>query len=228
MKNFVIAIDGTAGAGKSTTAQGLARKLGFFYLDTGAMYRAFTLKIMRGGFTLDEGKLRQAMAHTNISLTKEGEHYRVFLDGQDVSLAVRSPEVNGKVSQIAALPAVREWMVQLQRRIAQGKSVVCEGRDIGTVVFPDADVKLFVQADIAVRARRRVKEFREKDQAVELKRVQENLAFRDEFDSSREHSPLTIAPGAVVIDTTDLTIAQEIDIALQEILKRLPIKREQP
>lgn len=222
MQTFVVAIDGTAGSGKSTTAQGLAKKLGFFYLDTGAMYRAFTLNLIRHGFVLDPAKVRQVVRRTTIDIKNDNGRYRVLLNGEDVSALIRAPEVNEKVSQVSALPVVRRWMVGLQRQVARGKSIVCEGRDIGTVVFPDADVKIYIHADIAIRAQRRLREFKEKHPASKFQDVAENLAFRDEYDSQRVHSPLRMAKGAIVIDTTHLTIEEEIDLAYQHVLKRLP------
>ncbi len=222
MQTFVVAIDGTAGSGKSTTAQGLAKKLGFFYLDTGAMYRAFTLNLIRHGYVLDPAKVRQVVRRTTIDIKNDNGRYRVLLNGEDVSALIRTPEVNEKVSQVSALPVVRRWMVGLQRQVARGKSIVCEGRDIGTVVFPDADVKIYIHADIAIRAQRRLREFKEKHLASRVQNVAKNLAFRDEYDSQRVHSPLRMAEGAIVIDTTHLTIKEEIDLAHQHVLKRLP------
>ena len=219
MAGFIVAIDGAAGSGKSTTARGVAKRLDFFYLDTGAMYRAFTLKYLQGKKTgIGETVIKRLLQETRIRLEKEGDEYHTYLDGQNVSLKIREPEVNRFVSQISAIPEVREWMVYQQRQIAKDKNVVCEGRDIGTVVFPDAQVKIFMKADIEVRARRRKKELLEKNINVDLDEVIENLKFRDQYDSTRKHSPLRVARDAVIVDTTNLTIEQEIDL-IEKIVK---------
>ncbi len=225
MDKFVVAIDGGAGSGKSTTAKGVARRLNFFYLDTGAMYRAFTLKYLRnrdkGGKHIRMTLVRHLLGETRIDLRDEGGETKVYLDNEDVTLAIRTPEVSNSVSQVSALPEVRVWMVAKQREIAEGKSVVCEGRDIGTVVFPDAQVKIFMQADLEVRAQRRTKELAEKMIDAETGQVVENLKFRDEYDSRRRHSPLRKAEDAVVVDTTDLTIEQEIELVKKIVEDRL-------
>lgn len=221
MRTFVVAIDGTAGSGKSTTALNLARELDFFYLDTGAMYRVFTLNLIRRGFSLDPIVIKETIARTKIDLLKKNDHYQVTLNGEDVTIEIRNAEVNEKVSQVSALPVVREWMVRRQREIAQGKSVVCEGRDIGTVVFPDAEIKIYMQASLEERARRRLKELDEKGFCTTFEEVLKNLSFRDNFDTKREHSPLRCAEDAIIIDTTNLTIEQELERALVQVRKRL-------
>ena len=224
MAKFVVAIDGLAGSGKSTTAKGVARLLKFFYLDTGAMYRAFTLKYLHA--VKKKGKIsmtlvRELLRATEINLLQKKNETKVYLDRDDVTTAIRTPEVSGFVSQISAIPEVREWMVARQRAVAEGKHVVCEGRDIGTVVFPDAQVKIFMQADIKVRAERRQKELGEKNIEVNQSDVVENIKFRDRYDSSREHSPLKKAPDAVVVDTTYLTIEEEIELVKEIVEKHL-------
>jgi cytidylate kinase len=224
MSKFVVAIDGGAGSGKSTTAKGVARRLGFLYLDTGAMYRAFTLKYLRATQNRDHinmGLVKRLLDDTAISLHQEDADTRVYLDEEDVSLAIRTTEVSGFVSQVSAIPEVREYMVARQREVAEGKNVVCEGRDIGTVVFPDAQVKVFMQADLSTRAERRLKELAEKKIDAELGQVVENLEFRDEYDSQRSHSPLKKAPDAVVVDTTNLTIEEEIELVRKLVRDRL-------
>ncbi len=222
MKTFIVAIDGTAGSGKSTTALGLAKKLNFFYLDTGAMYRALTLSLLKSGFSLEAEKIKDLIEQTKIDLKKENNAYRVYLNGRDVTKEIRTPAVNERVSQVSALPLVREWMVKKQREIAQRKSVVCEGRDIGTVVFPKADVKIYMRANLLERARRRFKELKKKIVNANLSSIKNNLAFRDDFDSKRKYSPLRVAKGAIVIDTTNLSIKEEIELALLEVKKRIP------
>lgn len=225
MADFVVAIDGVAGSGKSTTAKGVARRLDFFYLDTGAMYRAFTLQYLRhrraGERDIDVGLIRDLLSTTAVDLCPDREGVRVFLDREDVSPAIRTPEVSGFVSQVSAIPEVREWMVARQREIAEGKRVVCEGRDIGTVVFPEAQVKIFMDADVKVRAARRLKEMGEKKMKTEMAEVIGNLKFRDRYDSQRAHSPLKKAADAVVVDTTHLTIEEQIEAVVRIVEMRL-------
>jgi cytidylate kinase len=224
MAKFVVAIDGGAGSGKSTTARELARRLNFFYLDTGAMYRAITLKyLQRDGDknNIDTGLVSEIIASTTIDLRLENSMTRVYLDEKDVTLEIRKPQVNDFVSQISAIPAVRKWMVEKQREVAKGKEVVCEGRDIGTVVFPNAQVKIFMQADLEVRAQRRRKELSEKNIESNFNEVRKNLKFRDNYDSSRQHSPLKKAEDAIVVDTTKLTIEQEISFVEKIVRERM-------
>lgn len=224
MARFVVAIDGGAGSGKSTTARGVAEQLGFFYLDTGAMYRAFTLKYLRNShkpFRIDIRLIRRLLATTTVDLREEDGGVRVYLDKEDVSLAIRTPEVSGFVSQVSAIPEVREWMVAKQREVAEGKRVVCEGRDIGTVVFPDAQVKIFMEADVGVRAVRRMRELGEKNMKASKREVMENIKFRDKYDTERLHSPLKKADDAIVVDTTNLTIEEEIEKVRAFVEERL-------
>ena len=228
MAKFVVAIDGGAGSGKSTTAKAVAKRLKFFYLDTGAMYRAATLKYLRcGGSTdnIDTALVREIIKHTVINLRQVGSKILVFLDNKDVTLEIRTTPVNNFVSPISALPEIREWMVQKQREVAEGKNVICEGRDIGTVVFPDAQVKIYMQADLKIRAQRRQKELDEKNIEADFNKVVENLKFRDKYDSNRVHSPLKKAEDAIILDTTDITIEQEVDFVekiVREKLKEIP------
>lgn len=228
MAKFVVAIDGGAGSGKSTTAKAVAKRLKFFYLDTGAMYRAATLKYLRcGGSTdnIDTALVREIIKHTVINLRQEGSKILVFLDNKDVTLEIRTTPVNNFVSPISALPEIREWMVQKQREVAEGKNVICEGRDIGTMVFPDAQVKIYMQADLKIRAQRRQKELDEKNIEADFNKVVENLKFRDKYDSNRVHSPLKKAEDAIILDTTDITIEQEVDFVekiVREKLKEIP------
>jgi len=215
MARFVVAIDGGAGSGKSTTAKGVARRLGFFYLDTGAMYRAFTLKYIRAApesEKVDMRLVRRLLEETEIGLRQEDAETEVYLDSENVTVAIRTPEVSACVSQISAIPEIREYMVAKQREVAESRNVVCEGRDIGTVVFPDAQVKIFMTADVKVRAQRRLKELGEKSINADHNEVIRNIKFRDKYDSQRTHSPLKKAQDAIVVDTTDITIKQEIDL----------------
>ncbi|MBN2621237.1 (d)CMP kinase [candidate division WOR-3 bacterium] len=222
MAKFIVAIDGGAGSGKSTTAKGVAKKVDFFYLDTGAMYRAVTLKYLLSGGdtnTIDKDLIKRIIATTTVELIYGDAGLSVFLDGRDVANEIRTPEVSRFVSPVSAIPEVRQWMVKKQREIAEGKNIVCEGRDIGTVVFPDAQIKVFMKADLVARARRRQKEMQEKGIIVKLDEVLANLRFRDRYDSSRDHSPLKQAEDAIVIDTTHLTIEQEIEQVVSVIEK---------
>lgn len=224
MAKFVVAIDGGAGSGKSTTARELAKRLHFFYLDTGAMYRAITLKyLQRDGDkdNIDMGLVSEIIASTTIDLRLENSMTRVYLDEKDVTLEIRKPQVDDFVSQISAIPAVRKWMVEKQREVAKGKKVICEGRDIGTVVFPNAQVKIYIQADLEVRAQRRRKELSGKNIESNFNEVIKNLKFRDKYDSSRQHSPLKKAEDAIVVDTTKLTIEQEISFVEKIVRERL-------
>ncbi len=225
MARFVVAIDGGAGSGKSTTAKGVAKRLDFFYIDTGAMYRAFTLKYLRssgsGGKKVDIELIRGLLVDTTVDLRKEDNEMKVYLDSEDVSLAIRTPEVSDFVSQVSAISEVREWMVKRQREVAEGRNVVCEGRDIGTVVFPDAQVKIFMVAEVEVRAARRLRELGEKHMNADKDEVMENIKFRDKYDSERAHSPLRRADDAIVVDTTNLTVEEEIEQVKAIVEKRL-------
>ncbi len=223
MSGFVVAIDGKAGSGKSTTARGVAKQLNFFYLDTGAMYRAFTLKYLKSGGTkrIDFGLVNKLLTSTRIELYYENALLKVLLDGNDVSKEIRTPEVNELVSPISAIKEVREWMVKQQREIAGGKDIVCEGRDMATVVFPDAPVKIFMDASPEIRAERRKKELEESGVKVPYDEILANLKYRDQYDSSREHSPLKKTEDAIIIDTTHLTIEQEIAQVVRIVKEKL-------
>ncbi len=225
---FVIAIDGPAGSGKSTTARLCARQLGFFYLDTGAMYRAVTLKVLRAGIDWrDERALRRLLRDTRLELKESEDGLRVFLDGEDVTREIRSPKVNQLVSPISALAVVRKMMVAEQRRLARGRNVVCEGRDIGSVVFPGAQLKVFLDCDIAERARRRSAELKEKGLAQGLSdnAVRRNLLERDKVDSSRRLSPLRRVPDAVLVDTTHLTIDEQVAVVCALARQRMQVDK---
>jgi len=224
MVKFVVAIDGGAGSGKSTTAKGVAMRLNFFYLDTGAMYRATALKYLQSGGSInqiDMALVKQITANTNIDLHQDNSEIHVYLDSKDVSGEIRTPLVSNAVSPISAIPEIREWMVKQQRAVAEGKNIVCEGRDIGTVVFPDAQVKIFMQADLRIRAQRRVKELDEKSITSDIDEVLKNLEYRDQFDSSRRHSPLKKAKDAIVVDTTNLTIDEEVSLVEKIVREKL-------
>ena len=212
MRRPIVAIDGPAASGKSTTARLVAERLGYRWVDTGAMYRALALKVVREKIKpWEEGRLREMLGRTEVRLEEGDGGLRVLLDGEDVTDLVRSPEVIRAVSWVCALPFVREAMVQLQRRMAAGGGVVMEGRDIGTVVVPDAEVKVFLDADVRERARRRWRELREKGMDVSLEDVERELEERDRKDSAREHSPLRRAPDAILVDTTNLSVEEQVE-----------------
>ena len=214
----IVAIDGPAASGKSTTARMVARRLGYLWVDTGAMYRALALKALREGIRPDDReRLKEMVDRTDVYLEERDGGLRVFLDGEDVTEAIRSPEVTRAVSWVCTFPFVRQAMMRLQREMACGGGVVMEGRDIGTVVVPDAEVKVFLDADIKERARRRWKELGERGVNVSLEEVERELAERDRKDAEREHAPLRRAPDAIVVDTTDLSIDEQVDRIVQMI-----------
>ena len=217
-----VAIDGPAGSGKSTVARLVAQRLGYLYIDTGAMYRALTLKAMRLGLPLDDEKeVLTLLVRTRLELLP-GETTRVLLDGEDVSAAIRLPDVNRGVSKVAALGKVRHQLVELQRELAKG-DVVMDGRDIGTVVLPEAKVKVFLTASISERAKRRALELKARGIEVSQEQAEQDLAWRDQLDEGREVGPLKQAPDAYLLDTTELTIPQVVERILslcQEVLAR--------
>ena len=210
---MIIAIDGPAGSGKSTTAREVSRALGFLYVDTGAMYRAFGLAFLESGSDDSPEAIETLLARTNISLNAVADGHRVTLNGKDVSELIRTPEVSEAASKVAKLTEVRQAMVQRQRSLAasaveSGRGAVLEGRDIGTVVFPDADLKIFLDADLDERARRRRADLA--TDGVTPTNVREQLARRDSEDQHRDIAPLLAADDAIKIDTTALTFEQQV------------------
>jgi cytidylate kinase len=215
---LIIAIDGPSGAGKSTLAKKLAEQLGFIYLDTGAMYRALALKILRQGVDLaDDQKLAELVNTTAVDLQCDRAELKVLLDEKNVASEIRTPAVSQMASKASALKIVRDRMLDLQRRLGQRGSVVAEGRDIGTVVFPDAQVKIFLSASAAERARRRCAELRAAGQPVDLDVTLREIEERDKRDSERTLAPLQKAQDALVIDSSNSTADEVAARVLAEI-----------
>jgi cytidylate kinase len=213
---MIIAIDGLAASGKSTTAKQVARELGFTYLDTGAMYRAVTLAVLERNLDLkDEAGLRALLSELSLELKYDHNEQRIILNGRDVSRAIRSRKVTSRVSAVSALPIVREAMVKIQRELAAKADCVVEGRDIGTVVFPDAELKFFIVADYATRAQRRQSDLQQLGEEQALETLMEDLKKRDEWDATRAHSPLKKATDAIVIDTSNLTVEEQVAVVVE-------------
>ncbi|MCL6564105.1 MAG: (d)CMP kinase [Firmicutes bacterium] len=216
-RRLVIAVDGPAGAGKSTVAKRVAERLGLDYLDSGAMYRALAWKALKRGIDLrDEDQLTALLAKTSIVLDSDPQgRPRIRVDGQEVGEALRSPEVNAAVSLVAGFARVRAEMVARQREMAAAGGVVMDGRDIGTNVLPNADLKFFLTASLRARAERRWRELRDQGFAVDLETVAEEIAHRDQLDAGRAVGPLRQAPDAILIDTTD----SDIETVVEELLR---------
>jgi len=209
---MVVAIDGPAGSGKSSTAKAVARRLGFMHLDTGAMYRAITLKALDHSIDhTDESRLKELVDTTSITFTGRVPAVTINLDGVDVTDAVRSDRVTKSVSDYCAPAVVRDALVALQRKLGRAESCVCEGRDIGTVVFPDADIKFFMVASVEARAERRRKDFLNLGVEKSIDELAAQIQERDRKDSSRANSPLKKADDAIELDTTDLTFEEQVD-----------------
>ncbi len=208
---IIVAIDGPAGSGKSSTAREVARCLGFTYIDTGAMYRSVTLAAIRQNIDIqDEAKVTRIAEQSRIQFKWINGRYCTFLNDEDVSDTIRSSDVAKQVSPISAIPGVRQVMAERQRQMAQNDNVVMEGRDIGTNVFPNANFKFYLDADIRVRAQRREKDYHEIGQDLILDQIVSELEKRDRIDSSRQHSPLKKAEDAITIDTTHLTFEEQV------------------
>jgi cytidylate kinase len=224
----IIAIDGPAGAGKSTIARHLARHFGLLNLETGAMYRAFALKVLRKGLPLDEcGVLEALAAETTIRLEPGDDENRVLLDGEDVTGQIRNPTVTDAASRVSVFPAIRAWMVRMQQQMGANGGVVMEGRDIGTVVFPHADVKIFLDAAPEVRGQRRFDQLGPKA-AAQPEEVIRELHKRDERDRNRADSPLRPAPDAVLLDSTCMTLDEVVKAAENIVEKRLGLAESMP
>ena len=209
---FRIAIDGPAGAGKSTIARMAAGKLGFIYVDTGAMYRAIALFCLRQGILpKDEEAVSLAVKEAQITISHVGGEQRIMLNGEEVSGQIRTEEVGNTASTVSAYPAVRAHLLGLQRNLAAGASVIMDGRDIGTCVLPDAETKIFLTASPSVRAMRRFKELKEKGIMCNLQEIEQDIIERDQRDTSRAAAPLKQAEDAVLVDGSDMTIDQVVN-----------------
>ncbi len=217
MRKIIIAIDGPAASGKSTTARLVAKKLGYLHIDTGAMYRAITLKVLERKIPFDDhATIADLAEHTEIRLTKENENLHVFLDKKDVSTEIRTQAVSKATSPVSSIKAVREVMVREQRMMGKDGGVVLEGRDIGTVVFPEAELKIFLIADVTERAKRRQRELQNNGVEVEIEKLADELSKRDEFDSTRKESPLRKAYDAILLDTSNMTIDDEVEFIVEK------------
>jgi cytidylate kinase len=211
LKKIVIAIDGPAASGKSTTARLVAKQLSYLHIDTGAMYRAITLRVLEEGIPLhDVDRISKVTEETHIRLERSNDGNAVFLDGRDVTEAIRSPHVTRSVSAVSSYQPVRSVLVREQRRMAEQGGVVLEGRDIGTVVLPDADLKIFMVANVDERARRRRRELEAAGVGADEARIRDELIQRDALDSTRDVSPLRKAPDAIELDTSNMTIDEQV------------------
>lgn len=219
-KPLQIAIDGPAGAGKSSVAKVLARRLGCIYLDTGAMYRAVTWLAMNHQIAFDDMDAMKALLETiELEFKEDGGTQRLYCNGTDVTEAIRTPEISANVSAVSMIPQVREAMTAQQQKIAAGTDVLMDGRDIGTTVLPRAQYKFFLTASLAERARRRALELEQKGLAVDMEQLMADIALRDKKDSEREVSPLKQAEDAVLIDTSDLTFDEVVENLFMRIKK---------
>ncbi len=209
--NISIAIDGPAASGKSTTAREVAKRLGYIYIDTGAMYRAITKAALDAGVDMNDAAALEEIARSSrITLEIRDGQQHTFLNGRDVSREIRTPEIDRNISPVATHPGVRRIMVEQQRQLARDGGVVMDGRDIGTVVLPDAELKIFMEASIEARARRRLREQANGDAAVTLESIKADLARRDHADSTRADGPLKKAEDAIVIDTSHMSIEEQV------------------
>ncbi|PID30174.1 MAG: cytidylate kinase [Candidatus Cloacimonadota bacterium] len=219
---MIIAIDGPAASGKSTTAKIVGEKLNFLYIDTGAMYRAMTLKVKNSGVDFTDRKgIVDLISSTKISQTIDEDSglTKTFLDGEDVSNFIRTPEISRGVGSVCEIFEVREALVKLQREMGNSCDVILDGRDIGTVVFPNADLKFWMVADVDIRASRRYEEMKEKNPSLTIEDVKNDLIERDRRDSERLNSPMKPADDAIFIDTSNYSISEQADLIVSEVLK---------
>lgn len=223
MKTVSVAIDGPSGAGKSTIAKVAAKRLGFTYIDTGAMYRTVALYALENGIDTKnkDGALETALPNITIDISYQDGNQHIFLNGEDVSEQIRTPQVSMGASDVATVPAVRLKLVELQRALARRQNVIMDGRDIGTYVLPDAEIKIFLTADVEDRARRRYEELIQKGNSVRFEDVLEDMKQRDRNDSARAFAPLRQAEDAERIDTTGASLDESVERILSSIQKRL-------
>ena len=215
---MIIAIDGPAGTGKGTVAKLISERLHYTYIDTGAMYRSITLKMLREGIGLDElEKIKDLLERTTITFENREDKQYVFLDGEDVTELIRKPDVNENVSPVSAIPEIRIKMVELQRELGKNGNVIMEGRDITTVVFPNAELKIYLDAALEIRAERRYQELLEKGNHVTYEETLESVRKRDDNDMHKKMGALKIAEDAVVIDSSNLSIEEVYNRVLEEI-----------
>ncbi|MDP4194679.1 MAG: (d)CMP kinase [Bacteroidota bacterium] len=221
---MIITIDGPAGSGKSTSAKLIARRLGFTYLDTGAMYRAITYLALKNNALNDLNEIIRLSENSKIDLSFIDGITKVTLNGEDVTSEIRSLEVNSNVSEVSAIPEVRKALVHMQQAIGDNNNIVAEGRDTGTTVFPKADVKIFLIASLVERAKRRLREFQEKGEDVSFQEIELNLSKRDKIDSQRVVSPLKKASDAIEIDTSNISIDEQVELILDKISEIAKLK----
>ena len=215
---MIIAIDGPAAAGKSTSAKLLAERLNFFYLDTGAMYRCIALSVIENKIDIyDELSLKDFISSFNLEFKTVDGAPDFLVNGNSVTRKIRTTAISKKVSEISAIPAIREYMVSLQRSFAKNNNCVIEGRDIGTVVFPEAEIKFFIIASVEVRAQRRKLELQNIGETISLKELRRDIKARDKHDSERSHSPLKKAINAIQIDTTEMNIDEQVKCMIKNV-----------
>ena len=221
-KNYVIAIDGEAGTGKSTLAKNIAKKYNIVYMDTGAMYRCVTLDMLNKGISMDDTKkIQQMLDDIKIEIENNNGEDRFILNGEDVTKKIREKNVNDNVSQVSHIPVVRERMVELQRRLANGKKIVMEGRDIGTNVFPNAQVKIYLTASAQVKAKRRYEQNKQNGIDIPVEEIYNNVVFRDNNDKTSDVAPLKKADDAFELDTTNYTLDEVENIVVKKIKEKV-------
>lgn len=221
-KNYVIAIDGEAGTGKSTLAKSIAKKYKIVYMDTGAMYRCVTLEMLNNDISMDDvEKIEKMLDDIKIEIRNDDDEDKFFLNGKDVTKKIREQKVNDNVSQVSHIPIVRERMVELQRKLANGKKIVMEGRDIGTNVFPNAQVKIYLTASAHVKAKRRYEQNKEKGINIPFEEIYNNVVFRDNNDKNSNVAPLKKAADAFELDTTNYTLDEVENIVVEKIKEKV-------
>ncbi len=221
-KNYVIAIDGEAGTGKSTLAKNIAKKYNIVYMDTGAMYRCVTLDMLNKGISMDDTrKIQQMLDNIKIEIENDNGEDRFILNGEDVTKKIREKNVNDNVSQVSHIPLVRERMVELQRKLADGKKIVMEGRDIGTNVFPNAQVKIYLTASAQVKAKRRYEQNKQNGIDIPFEEIYNNVVFRDNNDKTSDVAPLKKADDAFELDTTNYTLDEVENIVVKKIKEKV-------